>query len=316
MKAKDVVWSKGRYDRNAQSKSDIMKNKMFKSKFTPMSKQQCDESNNENKMRSELYCLLKYDIRDSSLTLTMEKRKIKAPTKPIFPPTVIHVTTKMSPSATKESVVEKLKISHVEINILKQETVLQSVSETWKEHRKGRITASLFHRVSTHVNTLRRTESALVDTIIGQKHSKQTVAMKHGLALEPCAKKRYSAIMKKSHKKFNSSDSGLTVYMAYPYLASSADLEIECLCCGQGVCEIKCPENIKDQSPSVKNVMNVTMENNVICLDKNHPYYFQVQGQMKILDRKYSDFFIFTLHGHLRFRITFDEEFWNSLEEN
>lgn len=72
-----------------------------------MYKQQSDESRNETKMWSELHSLLKNNIQNSSLSLMMEKKRIKAPPKPTLPPTVIQVTEHLSPSANKESVLEK-----------------------------------------------------------------------------------------------------------------------------------------------------------------------------------------------------------------
>lgn len=76
------------------------------------------------------------------------------------------------------------------------------------------------------------------------------------------------------------------------------------MCCGKGVCEIKCPESIKDQAPSVENVKYIKLENDALSLDQNQPYYYQVQGQMKILDRKYS----LSIHTYIHILFSLREE--------
>lgn len=58
----------------------------------------------------------------------------------------------------------------------------------------------MFQQVNSRVKPLRKTNadpSTLVAAIVERKKTKQTVAMKHGLALELCAKKGYTALMKK-----------------------------------------------------------------------------------------------------------------------
>ena len=88
--------------------------------------------------------------------------------------------------------------------------------------------------------------SALTDVILGKKSSGTSLAMKHGTSLEPVAKKAYKVSMKK-HKNFSSSESGLNVSTKHPYLAASPGLVVRCDCCGEGLCEIKCPESIKNE---------------------------------------------------------------------
>ncbi|WAR06031.1 hypothetical protein MAR_021400, partial [Mya arenaria] len=108
----------------------------------------------------------------------------------------------------------------------------------------------------------------------------------------------------KKHRDFNATESGLTVSLKHPYLAASPDLIVQCDCCGKGLCEVKCPETVKDQIPTVDNIKYLLEENDKIVLDSKHPYYFQ------------------GTNGHswpkllLTVRVCFDMQFWSSLEKS
>ncbi|WAR07526.1 hypothetical protein MAR_017484 [Mya arenaria] len=188
---------------------------------------------------------------------------------------------------------------------VKEETVNQSDTPEWFEQRNGRITASNFKRVCTRVDTLKQNEikdaAKLVNSILGKDKPVKTKAMKHGIALEAFAKKEYKKIMKKTHKKFSSINTGLQISADKPFLAASVDLETSCKCCGEGLCEIKCPETIKDQKQPHENVKYIK-ENDGI-------------GQMAISKRDHCDFFVFTYHGSLCIRVPFSAEFWATMEE-
>ncbi|XP_052820515.1 uncharacterized protein LOC128246371 [Mya arenaria] len=184
-KAVDAIWSKGRYDKRVTSEEEEKQRKEMKNKFTPLTKSQHEQLNNQVKTRTDLYDLLRTEISNSCFVLCQEKRRIKAP-KADIPDSVIKIADEMKSSNTDKHVamdkfVDKLTLSIERRDNLKKATLEQSNSQTWKEHRKGRVTASIFQRVSSRVETLRKNEeadpSALVETVLGQKETKQTVAM-------------------------------------------------------------------------------------------------------------------------------------------
>ena len=74
---------------------------------------------------------------------------------------------------------------------------------------------------------------------MGYNERIKTYSLKHGLSLEPHAKQKYVSISKKKHKKLQTKESGLIIYSKNPYIAAFPDLEIECVCCGKGLVEIK-----------------------------------------------------------------------------
>ena len=69
-------------------------------------------------------------------------------------------------------------------------------------------------------------------------------AIKHGRALEPHAKRKYVYEFKGPNLNFNCKDIGQVLFKQYPYLGASPDLIVECICCGKGFVEIKCPSSI------------------------------------------------------------------------
>ena len=50
-------------------------------------------------------------------------------------------------------------------------------------------------------------------------------------------------------------------------------------------------------------------------LKKDHPYYYQVQGQLGLTGLKWCDFVVFFQKGLIIQRIKFDELFWKSMIE-
>ncbi|XP_045161885.2 uncharacterized protein LOC123526703 [Mercenaria mercenaria] len=320
VKAGEVTWRKGHYSKSARDLQVEKEKHVLKKEFTPLTKDQSDNLKNQTKARDDLFTLLKDDISNSCFSLLHEKKRVPAP-KQNIPPSLLDIAKELKPteSVSPKTFLSKIELTSEQCDTLRKITVEQSCCETWKEQRKGRITASVFQRVSSRVDTLRKDStadpSALVSAVLGRKETYPTKAMKHGLSLENQAKKSYSNDMKKVHRKFKSSDSGLSVYVEKPFIAASADLEVECDCCGKGLCEIKCPETIKDTVPTTENVKYLSVENGQLVLDQKHPYYYQIQGQMKVLDRNYCDFFVYTVHGSLCMRETFNNDFWQDLEQ-
>ena len=137
--------------------------------------------------------------------------------------------------------------------------------------------------------------------------------MKHGLAMEPHAKRKLVEVYKLSHKNVKCDEVGLCVSPDYPHLGASPDLLLSCSCCGKFVVEIKCPESIKMTSPSVHNISYLECDNDITKLKERHAYYFQVQGQMGITKINQAIFFVYTHHGYFMQKIDFDLELWEQM---
>ena len=304
--ATSVSWRKGHYLKTREG-CEAERNRLTQKKnFTPYSKHQLTE---ELKMREMLHAIASEEVPDSSFALLCEKRRLQRDS-PTMPKTI----TEMAASCSSVEELADKKLTEMELHAIKVGTLGQTENPEWFQQRKGRITASIFKRAITKSDSSQNNNtidcSNLVETVLGEKKYFPTKAMKHGISLEPYAKTQYTTLMRKHHRKFKSHNTGLQVSSELYFLAASSDLETMCECCGEGLCEIKCPESVKDQQPSHENVPYLVKSDGGITLDRNHQYYYQVQGQMAICKRPHCDFFVFTYHGNVCIRIPFNEEFW------
>jgi len=104
------------------------------------------------------------------------------------------------------------------------------------------------------------------------------------------------------------------IHPNYPYLAASPDGIVVDDCCGRGVLECKCP--FGSRHGNVTGVSYLYCDsNNTIHLDRKHPYFFQVQGQMNVCDVSYADFVVWTVKECIVVRVDYDESFCRQMCE-
>ena len=210
----------------------------------------------------------------------------------------------------------EIKLDDKQISDISEKTKAQSNSKEWSLQRRGRITASLFHRVASKVHNLERNPNvdAVVKEIAGVQQTPQTEAMKHGKDTEPKAKLAYIRFMKRRHRTFVASDTGLIISHDYPFIGASPDLLVSCKCHGKGLCEIKCPYKKKNERPNHENYSDhLELVDGVTRLRKKSSHYTQVQGQMGVTGLKYCDVFVYKHKGHFVERVEFDSAFWCDL---
>lgn len=108
---------------------------------------------------------------------------------------------------------------------------------------------------------------------------------------------------------------GLFIDRQYPFLAASPDGMFD----NKGLVEVKCPAKAKDLTPveAVKNkvIKYCTEYEGEIFLKKNHNYYYQVQGQLRVTNKPYCLFVVWTPHGMSVEKIVKDDNFWSSKME-
>ena len=69
----------------------------------------------------------------------------------------------------------------------------------------------------------------------------------------------------------------MTVDTKYPYISASPDLEINCLCHGPGLVEIKCPASLIGHVPNVQNYhKHIEEVDGEIVLKQSSDYYYQI----------------------------------------
>ena len=116
-----------------------------------------------------------------------------------------------------------------------------------------------------------------------------------GCQHERDARATYIAVQEQQHSNWATKEAGFCINPSYPFIGASPDGWVECLCCGKGLVEIKCPlclegkkiENMGSNFCLGKNAGDV-----VSTLKRDHAYYYQVQVQMHVSGRRYCDFVV------------------------
>ena len=189
---------------------------------------------------------------------------------------------------------DKIQLNEEDRTIIEQATRQQSDNTIWHSQRQGRITASKVKDVFTRMGTLLKKDvnpKVIIASVMGYGPKVTTIAMKHGRAQEVHAKRFYTRLTRRNHRRFHATDSGLVVDQNVPFVAASPDLCVECSCHGKGLCEIKCPHSICDSVPSDTNLSYLVKQNDKITLKTSSEYYYQIQCQMSVCKLQYCDFF-------------------------
>ena len=204
---------------------------------------------------------------------------------------------------------EDLNVTSEESKYLAESTRLQAQSHVWFEHRKGQLTASKF-RAICHTSVSKPSRS-LVAQILQLNPMPTSAALSWRIEHEKTAREHYLAVQAKQHTSFKLEVTGLCVNPSFPHLGASPDGLVSCSCCGQGVLEIKCPYSVRhttpDQAPYLLPIEDGHM------LSKQHDYYYQIQGQLGILQRQRCDFVCWTPHGIHIEQIIYDPSFFATI---
>ena len=199
-----------------------------------------------------------------------------------------------------------------ESHYLFKSTTLQSQSSIWYEHRKCRLTASQFGSICK--TSIHNPSKSLIQSILERKYISKIPAIKWGIDHECEARKVYVRKMKETHQFFKVELAGLCVNPLSPHLGASSDGLVSCSCCdscGLGVLEVKCPFSVRRTVPTHASYFET--RDGVVRLSRKHDYYYQIQGQMVILERDYCDFVCWTpLAIHIE-RIDYDDEFVSTM---
>ncbi|KAG8175942.1 hypothetical protein JTE90_026926 [Oedothorax gibbosus] len=165
--------------------------------------------------------------------------------------------------------------------LIEESTRDQSMSQEWKEQRKGRITASYFGRVCKVKTGVDR----LVLELLGESAAPEGLpALQWGRKKENAALISFEKVEGVNHADLKITRSGLYVSLDKPYLGASPDGFANCSCCPPAVLEIKCPYSIRNNRIGDScGKSNFFLDENK-KLKRNHNYYYQVQGLMHITD--------------------------------
>ena len=218
-----------------------------------------------------------------------------------------------------ETFIKAISISADQQHIIQKMTHGQSSADTksvWQSYRNGRITASIIKDVITKVNNdmqiLNPTKSkSLLSNILGYYPNYQSKSTTWGINNESVARSYYEKSTRKDHRKLSVSEGGFFIDLTDPFLGASPDGLVSCLCHGEGLVEIKCPWTYRDLTIAEyaeKNESCLEKDQKGIKLKRKHSYFFQVQCQMHVTQRKWCDFFLCTTKDSHLERIPYDNE--------
>lgn len=183
----------------------------------------------------------------------------------------------------------------------------QSQSEKWTSERWSRITASTCleaHKVGKKVmknaSNAATSSKKFVSTYIwniNNSQRPQTAWMRYGLQSETAAVKKYE-----TQTNHVVSSTGLWVNPKFPFIACSPDGLVG----EDGLLEIKSLKIFHDNtidkviddngtivSKDILNRQCFSIHNRKCVLKKSHSYYFQIQCQLLVTERKYCDFVLY-----------------------
>ena len=327
-KLSSFVFKQEKYSKLAICKTKLDSKQSLKRKleYMPMSNSvTCKELVSEpKKMRDIFYKSFKNVIPDSSFIQMMEGKPLEVTEESKILSLKEHAEIfKDKNCYDTEKYIKAITLSDDEISKVYEKTVSQSNSEFWVEQRKGRITASKFKKVSTRMESLKKSDQdpiPLLKEIMGEDNKKSTWQMKHGISSERHAIIRFKQIIRIKHKGIKFTNPGMTVSKLDPYISVTPDLEFECPCCGKGVCEVKCPPSVPaNRAPSWRTYgKHLGNFNGQTKLKRSSEYYYQIQGQMAVTNRSFGYFFVFNIANRSFYleKIEFDAVFWTEKLSN
>lgn len=206
--------------------------------------------------------------------------------------------------------------------MIEQATRLQAASPEWFCHRRGRISASVAHRILTKSRKIAAGTSAdfscLVRDIIKDSSNSgcNVPSLQYGRQNEPLAVEMYAVCQKAQHSDLLVTNCGLFVLPDVIYMCATPDRLVQCKCCGKGLLEVKCPISSMDMDPNDACLPYLENIAGTLKLKRSHEYYTQVQMQMAVTRREWCDFFVYSPHGYVRDRIYFDQDFFAVVKDS
>lgn len=212
-----------------------------------------------------------------------------------------------------------------EVNCIYNATLGQNTNPTWKEMRKGIITASNFKRVYTRSISMEKNPDAKPDALLrhllgdNKPHSGPVpAALKWGHDHEEKARSMYTQVEKKKHRRLQVDGAGLLLDVDCPYLGCSADGVVSCHCKthDRKLIEIKCPYALRDKSPKdAAKERGCIKRDGKWLLKPSSDYYTQIQGQLGIHNLKVCDLVVYTTKGIHVIPVNFDQDFFDDLKK-
>lgn len=186
----------------------------------------------------------------------------------------------------KEMVITEEMVQHVEAT-----TREQSKCAKWFAYRAGRVTASVMKCVCS--TSLSQPAISLLKRICYPENNNfSSAATEWGRKHEGTAISAYQKQAAQHHTNMTLRRVGVCLSTKYPHLAASPDAFVSCLCCGEGIVEVKCPYSVAESG------IEAALGSKGFCLEtstdglrlkRTHGYFYQVQTQLAMCSAKYCD---------------------------
>ena len=183
---------------------------------------------------------------------------------------------------------------------IEMETRDQANSEKWIGYRKKLLTASNFGKVcrlqkkTRRANTLKSIMYPQLENLRSLQYGRENEAN----ALRQMEEELGITIL----------TCGLFIDATVPHLGATPDGLVD----DDTIIEVKCPESAKDLSPAeaIEHLPAIRRIFRGDEMNKNHHYYYQVQGQLHITNRQRALFCLWTPNGMKVIIVPRDDNFW------
>lgn len=198
------------------------------------------------------------------------------------------------------NVIERLKVSKHQQEVLCNGTSSQAGSKLWRDQRIVRITASVAGYCVGCVRNGTVNGQSQIARVLGYYGNASSAALSWGRNNEKIAQKQYIAHhrLHNKHTGVSVKETGLCINLECPYVAASPDGIITCKQCGSGLLEIKNPYThrlLTIKELACQKGSFLTNENGIIQLKRTRTYYSQVQMQLWCCGYKWCDFVVRTI---------------------
>ena len=233
----------------------------------------------------------------------------------LISPIKIHPVSLSEIQKRCEAVIDKLQVTEDEVNTIELQTRKQSHCSEWFHHRKYRITASKAYRCASLRESTSPTKA--VEEVLCYKKVYSTKAMKDGLNQEPVIVNEYTKEKENNGVNVVVKDCGFFVSSACGFLGASPDgliTEHDGNMESTGLLEMKFiqlndSETLTDALLRKRICVSI---NDCVKVNTKHKYYYQVQHQMFVTGKTWTDFVVKgSLDNSLYIeRVEFNSVFW------
>ena len=230
----------------------------------------------------------------------------------IYNPKLLHsakdVILEYCASITKSLTVTDKQALNVEVA-----TRQQAKTKLWNRFRAGRVTASKA-RAAVKTNTASPAQSLVRSICYPDMIQFNSQATRWGSDHEEAAKKEFLEEMKSFHETISVEPCGFFIDPKHVWIGVSPDGIVSCDCCGSSLLEIKCPYNARNVSVYEQklNYLDRTDEGRYF-LNRDNPYYFQIQTQLGVTGKDLCFFVVWTNRDIHVERIMFDSDLYSEI---